>query len=116
MIKGNVGWLDNLKISLIMCKLFKRSIWCYCYIDGKDLIDVYFLIFLFFNKRFRDIGYSFKRESENYFWYKFKNLDYFERRLESYKVYIIRYLFNFDVGNLGFVIGERGENLEIGFC
>lgn len=40
LIRGNVGWLDNLKISLIMCKLPKRSIWCHCYTDGKDLTDV----------------------------------------------------------------------------
>lgn len=42
LMKGDVSWLDNLKISLIMGKLSKRSLWCHCHIDRRDITDVFF--------------------------------------------------------------------------
>lgn len=72
LIKGNVGWLDNLKISLIMCKLSKRSIWCHCRTNRKDLTDVVFwhLCPLTYGPGATNPAL---RESENYLWHKPKN-------------------------------------------
>ena len=73
LIKGNVGWLDNLKISLIMCKLSKRSIWCHCHTDGEDGTDVSLLTSLSSSIWPRGSRYSFKRESESYVLHELKN-------------------------------------------
>lgn len=92
LIKGNVGWLDNLKISLIMCKLPKRSIWCHCYTDGKDLTDVPLLTFLSSSIWPGGNEESFKRKSENCLWHKLKDFGSLWRCLKNHKAHTIHHL------------------------
>lgn len=113
LIKGNVGWLDNLKISLIMCKLSKRSIWCHCHTNRKDLTDAVFwhLCPLTYGPGATNPAL---RESENYVWHKPKNFGPLWKVPEKHTTH---HLSNLHAGNLGFVvIGRRKENSGKGLC